>query len=298
MIDPLIEVVSLLQPQAPFCKVVSGAGAWRIRRSESGRPFYCAIIDGSCRLQDAEHQPVTLHAGDFVLIPSADTFTMSSVDPTSADDFETTPVALLNGEFRLGSESDPPDVGLLVGYCDFGSPDAALLVSLLPRLVHVRGQKRLSTLVQLVVEESRGTRPAREAILVKLLEILLLEAFRAGPGNPDSPGLVRGMNDERLAVALRRMHEELSRPWTVEQMANEAALSRSAFYERFSRALGLAPMEYLFTVRMAHAKRLLRTGDVEGIAVVAERVGYASASAFSVAFSRHVGMSPTRFAQG
>ena len=71
MFDPLAEVVTLLQPGASFSKIVSGAGAWRVRRSVSGQPFYCAILDGGTRLSVAGQPAITLHAGDFVLIPAA-----------------------------------------------------------------------------------------------------------------------------------------------------------------------------------------------------------------------------------
>ena len=71
MIDPLAEVVTLLQPGAPYSKVVSGAGRWRVRRSEAGQPFYCVILDGSCRLAVDGHEPIKLQESDFVLIPSA-----------------------------------------------------------------------------------------------------------------------------------------------------------------------------------------------------------------------------------
>jgi AraC-like DNA-binding protein len=82
----------------------------------------------------------------------------------------------------------------------------------------------------------------------------------------------------------------------VAQLAKEAALSRSAFFERFNRAMGVAPMEYLLSWRMALAKNLLRTKGA-GIAEIAERIGYSSASTFSVAFSRFVGLSPTMYAR-
>jgi AraC-like DNA-binding protein len=296
MVDPLAEVVTLLQPGAPFSKVVNGAGAWRVRRSEAGRPFYCVILDGSCRLTVHGHEPITLQKGDFVLIPAAYDFTMSSLEPAPSEDIDTAPVALLRGEFRVGVESDPPDVRLIVGYCVFGSPDTALLVSLLPQLVHVRGDRRLATLVQLVGEESRERRPARDFILARLLEVLLIEALRATTGTAASPGLLRGLADGRLAVAIRRMHESPTRPWTVAQLAKETALSRSAFFERFRRAVGVAPMEYLLAWRMALAKGLLRRKS-GGVAEVAERVGYSSASTFSVAFARHVGLPPARYAR-
>lgn len=293
MVDPLAEVVTLLQPLARFSKVVGGAGAWRVRRSEAGQPFYCVLLGGSCRLAVDGRAPIILEEGDFVLIPSAHGFAMTSLEPMPPDGVDTAPVELLNGEFRLGTPGEAPDVHLLVGHCAFGSPDAALLVSLLPQLVHVRGEKRLATIVQLVGEESRAQRPGREVVLARLLEVLLIEALRSTAGPAASPGLLRGLGDERIAVALRRMHESMPRPWTVAQLAKEAALSRSAFFERFSRAVGIAPMEYLLAWRMALAKNMLRSK--EGVAEIAARVGYGSASAFSVAFTRHVGLPPTHY---
>jgi transcriptional regulator GlxA family with amidase domain len=171
-----------------------------------------------------------------------------------------------------------------------------LLVSLLPQLLHIRGERRLATLVQLVGEESRTQRPARDVILARLLEVLLIEALRSAAGTATSPGLLRGLADERLAVAIRRMHESPTQPWTVAQLAKEAAISRSAFFTRFNHAVGATPMEYLLAWRMAMAKDLLWKKE-GGVAEVAERVGYGSASAFSVAFTRHVGLPPTRYAR-
>jgi len=296
MVDPLAEVVTLLQPGASFSKVVSGAGSWRVRRTEAGRPFYCVILSGATRLAADGHAPIVLQAGDFVLIPAVYDFTMSSLDSGPSDRLDAPPVALGNGEFRVGRQDGAPDVQLLVGHCVFGSPDAALLVSLLPRLIHVRGEQRLATLVSLVGDESRAARPARDVVLARLLEVLMIEALRAAAETQATPGLVRGLADSRLAVAIRAMHESPARPWTVAQLARQAALSRSVFFERFSRAVGVAPMAYLLAWRMALAKDLLGRGAL-AVAEVAERVGYSSASAFSVAFARHVGMPPMRYAR-
>lgn len=296
MIDPMAEVVSLLQPRARFSKVVNGAGAWRIRRSHLGQPFYCVLLEGATVLAVDGSAPLALRAGDFVLIPAAYDFTMSSLEAPASGQGDAAPVATGPAEFRIGAQQGPADVRLLVGHCDFGSPDAALLVSLLPQLVHVRGERRLATIVQLVGEESRAQRPGRDVILAHLLEVLLIEALRSAAGPSAAPGLLRGLADERLAVAIRHMHESMTRPWTVAQLAREAALSRSTFFERFSRAVGVAPMAYLLAWRMAWAKHLLRHNEA-GVAEVARRVGYGSASAFSVAFTRHVGMAPMRYAR-
>ncbi|MDR3445446.1 MULTISPECIES: AraC family transcriptional regulator [unclassified Dyella] len=295
MTDPLSEIVALLQPEAAFSKISSAAGPWQVRRVEAGRPFYGVILEGACRLAIEGREPLILEAGDFLLIPASSGFAMSSAPPPERD-IDSVPTMLPSGEYRLGRPDGPPDVRMLVGYCTFGSPDAALLVSLLPELVHVRGEQRLSTLVQLVIEESRTQRPAREVILSRLLEVLLIEALRSTTGTTASPGLLNGLADARLAAAIRCMHESPTRAWTVAQLAKEAALSRSAFFERFSRAVGVPPMEYLLAWRMALAKRLLQRDGV-GIADVAERVGYSSASTFSVAFTRHVGLPPARYAR-
>ncbi len=296
MTDPLAEVVTLLQPQASLSKFVSGAGAWRVRRTDVGRPFYCVVLEGRCELAAEGHAPMQLLAGDFILIPAAYHFTMSSVDPVPEQDTDPATIVVRDGRVRLGKPRGAPNVQMLLGHCEFGSPDAALLVSLLPQLVHVRGEPRLATLVQLVREESRGRRPARDVILSRLLEVLLIEALRSTAGTSASSGLLAGLADERLALAIRAMHARPTEPWTVAQLASEAALSRSAFFERFNRAVGVPPMEYLLAWRMALAKDLLRRRD-GSVSEVAERVGYSSASTFSVAFARHVGQPPMRYAR-
>jgi AraC-like DNA-binding protein len=295
MVDPLAEVVTLLQPTAGFSKVVSCAGPWRVHRSDTGQPFYCSILEGSCRLEVAGHEPVILQTNDFALIPAAYDFAMTSLEPPSPKTANKSPAMLADGSLRVGVEEGPADVVVLVGHCVAGSPDAALLVSLLPQLIHVRGEKRLATLVQLVRDETRAQRPARDVVLARLLEVLFIEALRSS-GTAASPGLVRGLGDPRLAAALRRMHERPTETWTVAQLAKVAALSRSAFFERFNRAVGVAPMEYLLAWRMALAKNLLLR-EACSVAEVAGRVGYSSASTFSVAFTRHVGLPPTRYAR-
>jgi len=295
MSDPLSEVITLLRPSAVFSKAISAAGRWGVRYSEFGYPSFCAVLEGSCLLALDRHKPVTLQAGDFVLLPATPGFTISGFEPFTPKrvDPKTAPSP---AEVRYGTRGGKPDVRLLGGYFHFDSPDAALLVSLLPALMHLRGAERLTTLVRLVSEESREERPGRELVLARLVEVLLIEALRATPGEDSPAGLLRGLADERVAVAMRHMHGEPAKSWTVEQLAKKAALSRSAFYERFTRAVGMAPMEYLLAWRMAVAKDLLRRKGLS-IAEVAERVGYGSASTFNTAFARNVGQPPRRYAR-
>ena len=296
MADPLSEVISLLQPGTVFSKGISGAGRWAVRYEQFGHPSFCAVLEGACRLMVDEHEPLTLEAGDFVLMPATPGFTMSGFEPAKPKAMDPSLSPSPGEELRHGTPDGPPDVLLLGGYFVFAAPDAALLVSLLPQLVHVRGERRLGVMVQLVAEESREQRAGRELVLTRLAEVLLIEALRSTTGAAAHPGLLRGLADARLSGAIRQMHEHPARPWTVEQLARESALSRSAFFDRFNRAVGVPPMEYLQVWRMALAKSLLRRNELS-LAEVAERVGYSSASTFSTAFSRHVGQPPARYAR-
>lgn len=296
-IDPLSEVIALLRPRTVYSKVISGAGPWAVRYPRFGLPSFCIVLEGRCRLTIARQSALPLAAGDFVLLPATPGFTLSSVEAATPIDVEARAAAGTGGgEIRHGRRGGRPDMRMLGGYFEFDSPDAVLLVSLLPAVVHVRGSERLPWLVNLVREESLQRRPGRDLVLTRLVEVLLVEALRAAPGEQALPGLLRGLADKRLAAALRHMHGDPSQAWTMAQLAARSALSRSAFFDRFTRAVGMPPMEYLLAWRMAVAKNLLRHQQLT-VGEVAGRVGYGSASTFSTAFSRHVGMPPGRYAR-
>jgi AraC-like DNA-binding protein len=296
MVDPLSEVIALLRPRTVFSKIISGAGRWAVRYSDFGQPSFCSVLDGSCRLTVDGAEPLTLEAGDFLLLPKTPGFTISGFEPARAKLIDPKVSPAPTNEVRHGTPDGDPDVRLLGGAFVFDSRDADLLVSLLPALVHVRGVDRLSTLVRLVREEATAERPGRDLVLGRLVEVMLIETLRTIQDETAPAGLLRGLGDARLAVAIREMHAEPARAWTVEELARKAALSRSVFFDRFTGAVGVPPIEYLLGWRMAIAKNLLRQQDIS-LAEVAERVGYSSASTFSTAFSRHVGQPPSRFAR-
>jgi len=295
-VDPLAEVVTLLQPAAHSSKLVECAGQWRTHREGTGEPFFCAVLEGSCRITVEGHPPMTLEASDFLLIPALrDLIIESLVGPP--DGVTQASVQVSPGYFRVGDQEGRVALRAQIGHCSFASPNAELLVPLLPQIVVVREEPRLAALMQLVHGETRARRPARDLVLERLLEVLLIEALRCGGETTSAPGLARGLADDRLAAALCALHARPGFSWTVTKLATEAALSRSAFFARFTRTVGMPPMEYLLAWRMALARRLLNAHEL-GMDQIAERVGYSSASSFTVAFARHVGISPARYARG
>lgn len=296
MSDPLSEVVRLLRPRAVFANPISGKGNWAVRYAEFGEPSFCIVLKGGARLAVDGHEPIDLTAGDFVLLSTTPAFTLSSHAPAPPVHLDPHQVAGGVSELRYGEPHGEPDMRSLGGTFRFDDASPALLVSLLPRVVHVQGSARLSQLVQMVGEEVADQKPGADFVLSRLVELLLVDAMRAASSTNAPPGMLRGLADERLAPALRQMHAHIDQPWSVEQLSSAAALSRSAFFERFNRLVGVAPMEYLLTWRMEVAKGLLRDHELS-VAEIASRVGYASASAFSVAFSRHAGMPPGKYAR-
>lgn len=269
-------------------------GAWLVERRELGSPFYCAIVEGRCHLTISGRAPIILAACDFVMVPEIHSFTMSSLQPpprgTLPQRLETSP-----GVFRLGDPASAVDVTAMVGHCAFAATDRQMLVSLLPDVIHVQGQDRLTNLVRMIHRETVGKLAARDMVLTRLLEVLLIEALRSAGGATASPGLLRGLSDHRLAPVLRRIHQDPGGEITVEDLARNAAMSRSTFFDRFRREVGVAPMEYATSWRMALAKEMLLRREAS-VAEIAARIGYASASAFNVAFTRHVGTTPGAFA--
>jgi AraC-like DNA-binding protein len=294
-VDPLAEIVTLLQPSASYSKLVEYAGRWRLRRDIKGKPVFFAVLEGECRVVSSGRPPIIVRKGDFVLSPVAKEHVVESIE-APPHGIAMMPTEIGEGRFRVGRPGEPVNLRMQIGVCSFASPDAALLVSLLPAMIVARDEPRLALLLQLVSDETRHARPARELVLERLLEVLLIEALRCGADILSVPSLARGLSDDRLVTALRAMHARPAHGWTVADLAAEAAMSRSAFFARFSRVVGLPPIEYLLTWRMALAKRLLRTREL-AIEHVAAQVGYASASTFSTAFTRHVGMPPIRYAR-
>lgn len=293
--DPLSEVVKLLRPHAAFANIISGKGNWAVRYSEYGFPSFCIMLHGSCLLSVDGHEPIAINAGDFILLPATPAFTISSFAPAPPVFLDPNKVANDRRELRYGEQEGMPDMRSLGGAFLFDCRDAALLVSLLPSVVHVRDSARLRFLVDMVGEESSQPKPGSDYVISRLAELLLVEAMRSSTAGNAPPGLLRGLGDARLAPALTAMHAQLDHSWTIAKLAKIAALSRSSFFDRFNRLVGTAPMDYLLGWRMEVAKNLLRANELT-VSEIADRIGYGSSSAFSVAFSRHVGQPPSTYA--
>lgn len=302
--DALTDIIQLLRPQTVLLGGMAASGTWGVCVPPQPGPTFYIVTKGHCWFQGHNGGLHELREGDYVLSarPVADVFLSEPGVATVLSDEAFKASHSVDGEVRIGNPGGEPATKIIGGLilCDISN--AELLVGLLPRYIHLRAAEdagaRLQTLVGIIREEAGATRAGRNAVLSRLIEVMLIETLRREAAlSLPHPGVLGGLADPQLARALADIHADVGRNWTVGELARRAGMSRAAFARRFSRAVGSAPVEYLLGWRMALAKDALRhgRGTLEEIAL---QIGYKSASAFSTAFSCRVGCPPSAYAAG
>ena len=190
-----------------------------------------------------------------------------------------------------------PEHGSTVFLCGayrFGGDVTGGVVDALPPVLTLSSaaDDPLREVISLLSRELVAVEAGQQTVLDRLLDVLLVLALRSDFRNsPTAPRWYRAAADPRLRDALQAMHDEPARPWTVDELASVAGLSRAAFARVFGEVLGQPPLQYLTDHRMSLARDLLRTTDL-GLSGVATRVGYGSPYSFVAAFRRHHGVPP------
>lgn len=304
--DPFLDIVRLLRPRAALLgRGMDAAGDWGLSFPALGDLLFFWIEDGTCQLIRPGCDPSWLEKGDFVLLRTTLPFTLTSSQEVEPLDSIAAVAAKQEGRLKLGSGQERP-ISLHMGKFLFSAANEDLLTGLLPSIVQIPSRSpklhRLQNLLTLMESEGRDPGAASEFIIVRLVELALVEILRTPTlgfpetANPANRGLLAGLRDPIAAKAIRAMHENVGREWTVNSLARLCGVSRSAFATRFRDIVGIGPISYLLRWRMALAKEGLKSGTAR-VEEIAFSVGYKSASAFSTAFTRAVGCSPSRFAE-
>jgi AraC-like DNA-binding protein len=296
--DALAAIVTLLRPQTVLSKVVHGGGRWGVRYPAFGQPSFALVLKGPCWLAVDGVPATILGTGDFILFPATPGFTLASDPEVTPRSMDPVPPGHHVDEVIHGDQATEPSVRLLGGYFAFDPINAAMLVDLLPRMLHIRATDpaidSVAPVVELIKRETREQRAGQALVLTRLIEVMLVEALRSAPASLHTTGLLAGLRDPQLAGALRGIHAHADHPWTLVTLARQAGMSRSSFAGRFARVIGMTPLNYLLQWRIAVAKNMLAREQMS-VAETALAVGYQSASAFSTAFSRETGQSPKEF---
>jgi AraC-like DNA-binding protein len=261
---------------------------------------YHVISEGRCWVTVAGMPPILLQAGDIIIFPHGDAHVLASSPDLSAQPklaaYDAAARLPLPISVEVGAVSGEV-TSIVCGYLGCDIRPFNPLIATLPRVLQVTdraGSTRgwLNQFVHVALAESRDRRPGAQSILARLSELMFVEAVRRHLETlpRENHGWLSGMRDDSVGKALAALHRTPKHPWTLEDLAREAGLSRSAFAERFTMLLGKPPMQYLTQWRMQLAAGMLERGAK--VTTVAFDVGYESEAAFSRAFKKVTGQSP------
>src|SRR6266508_2037920 len=240
-------------------------------------PTFHIVSHGKCWIEvNGVAKPVQLSAGDFVVLPRSDSHIVR--------DFPTTPVVDYfdfikgrapdkQGAFSAGGEG--PVARLVCGGMQSENGATDPLLAVLPPLIHFKGGGEdaapgLRVTVSQIFEELGSGRGASAAVVTRLADILFMQVVRA------------------------YLHDKPHLPWTVAELADRVAISRSAFADKFTQLVGEPPLRYLTRLRLNIATARLRSGN-DKLSVIAAAAGYESVPAFTKAFKRHMGVTPGEY---
>jgi AraC-like DNA-binding protein len=256
------------------------------------------IVQGPCRITVPETgDSATLSKGDLVLVPHGNGHWLQSSEEQPLKPLpEVLDEGWLTADGCLHWGGGGPATRMVCGYFAFDKETAHPLLASLPGLIPVKATASydfswIENLTRFIGQEAGSGRPGSDAISRRLSEVLFIQVLRHyAATTPDAVPVLAAIADPHLGPALRTMHGAPGEPWTVESLAREAALSRTAFAQKFHSLAGLTPMAYLTHLRMDRARHLLK-GE-QSTAAVGEAVGYQSEAAFHRAFKKAYGVGP------
>jgi AraC-like DNA-binding protein len=306
-VDPLSDVLRAVRLDGAYFYLVEATGPWAVaaRAAEELKRevlpgaehliSYHLLLEGECWGGPRDGPLMPMRAGDVILFPHGDPHLMGS-SPRAIDDAlvpESWP-ARYPETVRLGS-GDGPASRLMCGFLAVDARPFNPLIAALPACIHAPGGALgwLASLPLQAVDEAQRPRAGSASMLTRLAELMFVEVLRQHVAGLPSAGTgwLAALRDPVVGRALTFFHDRPAHPWTLAEVAREAATSRTVLAERFTAIVGMPPMQYLTQWRLQLAAGQLARGGAK-VAAVGARVGYESEAAFSRAFKRATGRSP------
>ena len=305
--DPLSDLLRVVRLDGAYFYAIEAAEPWsvetmaareltpRIMPASEHLISYHILTEGSCFGGLVGEEPVELSSGDVIVFPHGDPHVMSSGRGVRAG-LSVITTAPARYPFRLLLGDPGPRVSSFV--CGFLGCDRRPfnpLLEALPRRMHMRGMSNawLGNFIPQLTEESRLGRAGAGSVLTRLAELMFIEVLRRYLD--DLPlgqtGWLAGLRDEVVSRVLTLIHGRPAHPWTLAELAREAASSRTSLAKRFALLVGQPPMQYLAQWRMQVAASLLTQSGAK-VASIGTEVGYDSEAAFSRAFKKATGLAP------
>src|SRR6202022_3695973 len=300
--DPLSEIFGSMRIQEAVYKRLEATAPWGVHYSGDTGPRirFMLVVRGSALLRfKNSRRTVSLSTGDlFIFILNDEPFTLLDHPRSAVVDSSKVLKLEVDGVIHYGGGGALTT--LVSGSFGMSAFEAPLISTILPRHLHLRLEQNRSHAFQSVLDflASETAEPgiASSRLISCLYESLFVYAIRAYASSSAAPpkSWLAAMSDKHLSRAMEAMHSSLDKNWSVESLAREARMSRSAFALKFRTVLGQTPLEYLTQWRMYKAGALIRSNDVSFFEA-ASAVGYGSQSSFSRVFRREMGVAPREY---
>ncbi|MFF5703699.1 AraC family transcriptional regulator [Streptomyces sp. NPDC012794] len=299
--DVVSDAIAAVRVGRPSSDRMRVEGSWCARFAAYEGAGFHVVLEGGCWLLPDGGPPVSLGAGDAVLLPHGTGHVIADGPADAAAVARAVPFESVaeawRGPGRPGGGTGA--VEMLCGKYRLDRSRAHPLMAELPPVVHlpnrVGSHPELRSAIDLLGRELCGQRPGAGIAVPSLLDLLLVYMVRswltAGGAAGGWPAV---LGDPVAAAALRALHADPAAPWTNDRLAAQAGVSRPTLARRFTALVGRPPMAYLTWWRLNLAAARLRNTE-EPLAVVARRVGYGTPYALSHAFSREFGTTPGRY---
>jgi AraC-like DNA-binding protein len=298
--DPLGEALHFLRMNGAFyCRSELTAPWGMTMMPMPGYVWFHVVTTGRVLLEAGDAEPTLLQPGDLGLVPHGEGHVLRSepgVPVPNVLDLDREEISDRYEILRHGGGGAP--TMLICGAVRFDHPAAHNLVEILPPLLHVEPSSSpqldwMQSTLRLMAVEARELRPGGEAVITRLGDILVVQAIRSWLETDAAArtGWLGALQDRQIGRALALIHREPSRAWTVASLADELAMSRSAFAARFTELVDEPVMQYVTRWRMQVAVNSLKEEGAT-VAELANRLGYRSEAAFARAFKRVIGVPP------
>jgi AraC-like DNA-binding protein len=298
--DPLGEALHFLRMNGAFyCRSELTAPWGMTMMPMPGYVWFHVVTTGRVLLEAGDAEPTLLQPGDLGLVPHGEGHVLRSepgVPVPNVLDLDREEISDRYEILRHGGGGAP--TMLICGAVRFDHPAAHNLVEILPPLLHVEPSSSpqldwMQSTLRLMAVEARELRPGGEAVITRLGDILVVQAIRSWLETDAAArtGWLGALQDRQIGRALALIHREPSRAWTVASLADELAMSRSAFAARFTELVDEPVMQYVTRWRMQVAVNSLKEEGAT-VAELAHRLGYRSEAAFARAFKRVIGVPP------
>lgn len=298
--DPLGEALHSLRMSGMFYSRCEFSAPWGlILPAIADTLMFHVVTSGACWLEIEGAEPLPLQQGDFALVPHGQGHVLTSTPGTPGRElFDIEPVYRSDRYELLRQGGGGETTTLICGTVRFDHPAAHNLTSILPKLLRIEATSPsqagwIQSTLRFMADEARELRPGGETVITRLADILVIQAIREWIERDPAgqSGWLGALRDKQVGRAIALIHRDPARAWSVAELADEVAMSRSAFSARFTELAGEPPMHYITRWRMHLAQTWLRE-DGAALAEIAFRLGYQSEAAFSRAFKRTLGVSP------